>query len=135
MAVGGFDISTYTTAGTVPAPRLRAVVWPVPDDEYVLTYSYYYAHPEFTDGDSTLVGVPANLVNDIVWEALSIMKMAWDGDYTAAHFSDMAQAQASAKHVAYGGSKSRRHTVRSWDSGRSVFSPDLCDTSKLIGDV
>lgn len=134
LAVGGFDIPTYTSGDTEPSPKLRAVVWPVPDDEYVLTYSYYYAHPEFTDGDSTLTGVPAWVVNNIVWEALAVMKMAWDGDYTAAHFSDMAQAQATANHVAYGGSKARRHTVRSWDTGRSVFSPDFADGTKLIGD-
>jgi hypothetical protein len=44
--------------------------------------------------------------------------MALDGDYAAAHFSDMAQSGATMKHMAYSGSSARRHTVNSWDTGR-----------------
>lgn len=133
IAVGGFDLSTYTTSGTVPAPRLRAVVWPVPDDEYILTYSYYYAHPDLVTETDVLSGVPPAVVNDIVWQATSIMSMAWDGNYAAAHFGDMAQTQASVKNAAYGGQPSRRHTVRSWDSGRSSNMYDESWQTKTIG--
>lgn len=133
IAIGGFDRETYETSGTAPAPKLRAVVWPVPDDEYILTYSYYYAHPDMADGDDTLEGVPPAVVNDIVWQATSIMGMAWDGNYAAAHFGDMAQSQASVKNSAYGGSATRRHTVRSWDSGRGGNMVDEAWQTKTIG--
>lgn len=133
VAIGGFDRSTYNTSGTVPNPRLRAVVWPVPDDQYVLTYSYYYAHPDMDDGADTLVGVPPAVVNDIVWQATSIMGMAWDNNYAAAHFGDMAQSQASVKNAAYGSSATRRHTVRSWDSGRSGGMIDPTWQNKTLG--
>jgi hypothetical protein len=119
LSIGGFDTGTHFTT-TDPDPKLRAIVWPIPDDAYVLSYSYYYRHPDFADGDDELVGVPPDVVNDIVWAATSIMSMAWDANFAAAHFGDMAQQMASVKHRAYGGSSARRHTVRSWDSGRSV---------------
>lgn len=133
VAVGGFDRSTYNTSGSTPNPKLRAVVWPVPDDEYILTYSYYYAHPDLESETDTLDGVPPAVVNDIVWQATSIMSMAWDNNYAAAHFGDMAQAQASVKNSAYGGSATRRHTVRSWDSGRSSNMFDEAWQTKTIG--
>lgn len=119
LSIGGFDIGTYDSSGSAPAPKLRAIVWPVPDDEYVITYSYYRRHPDLENGDSTLDGIPPSIVNDIVTEAIAMTKMAIDGDYAAAHFSDMAQSQAAAKHSAYSGSSGRRHTIRSWDSGRT----------------
>ena len=28
------------------APGLRMTVWPVPDEAYVLDYTYHYRHPE-----------------------------------------------------------------------------------------
>lgn len=133
LAVGGFDRNTYSTSGAVPAPRLRAIVGPVPDNEYILTYSYYYAHPDFTSGTSSLVGVPPAVVNDIVWQAVSVMSMAWDNNYAAAHFADMAQAQANAKNASYSGGAARRHTVRSWDSGRSQNMFDESWQTKTIG--
>lgn len=133
VSVGGFDTQTYSVSGSVPDPKLRAVVWPVPDNEYVISYSYYYKHADFVDGASVITGVPDGVLNDVVWKAVSIMKMAWDGDYTAAHFSDMAELQATAKLVSYGGARTRRHTVKSWNSGQSVV--ELGFPNKLIGDV
>lgn len=123
FSVGGFDRATYLSSGAVPNPKLRAVVWPVPDDPYVISYSYYYRHEDLTDGDSTWAGIPSDVINDIVWQATAIVKMAVDGDYGAAHFSDMAQSQASVKYSAYSGSSGRRHTVRSWDSGGDGLYP------------
>jgi hypothetical protein len=134
FSVGGFDTQTYSTLSSAD-PKLRAIVWPVPDNEYVLTYSYYYRHPDFEDGDSELVGVPPEVVNDIVFHAAGIMSMAWDGNFSAAHFTDMAQSMATAKHATYSGSSSRRHTIRSWDSGRSLLANREGFPGKLIGDV
>lgn len=135
ISVGGFDIGTYDSSGSAGLPKLRAVLWPIPDNEHVVTYSYYYAHPDFTAGTSTLDGVPANIVNDIVWLALSMMGMAWDNNFAAAHFADMAQSQAAMKHSVYGGSRARRNTVHSWDSGRSSSPVAPGFPNKLIGDV
>lgn len=118
FSVGGFDRGTYDTSGSAPNPKLRAIIWPVPDDEYLLSYSYYYAHADLTSGTSTWDGIPSAVMNDIIWQAVSLTKMALDGDYAAAHFSDMAQNGATAKHMAYSGSSARRHTVKSWDTGR-----------------
>lgn len=132
--VGGFDTPSRFTTETVD-PKLRAIVWPVPDDEYVITYSYYYRHPDFTDGDSELVGVPPEVVNDIVFQATAIMAMAWDNNFSAAHFSDMAQSGATAKSNLYSGSSSRRHTVRSWGDGDYFDASREGFPGKLIGDV
>lgn len=123
FSVGGFDTETYATTETFD-PKLRAIVWPIPDDGYVITYSYYYRHPDFTSGTTELIGVPPDVVNDIVMSALSVMSMAWDGNFAGAHFGDMAQSMANAKHSAYSGSSGRRHTVKSWDSGRAMGSAE-----------
>lgn len=132
ISVGGFDTQTHLTTAD-PDPKLRAIVWPIPDDQYVISYSYYYRHPDLEDGDDELIGVPPEFVNDIVFQATSVMSMAWDANYSAAHFSDMAQSMASAKHRVYGGSASRRHTVKSWDSGRSLVGNQEGFPGRTIG--
>ena len=133
LAVGGYDIPTHVT-GTATDPGLRAIIWPVPDDEYVINYSYYYRHPELTDATSTLSGVPPEVVSDVVEEATSLMGMAWDSDYAMSHFSDRAQAQSSAKHRAMSAGNPRRHTVNGWSSSkgtRTLF--ELGFPGKVIG--
>ena len=117
--VGGFDTATHLTTED-PDPKLRAIIWPIPDDEYVLTYSYYYRHPDFTDGDSELIGVPPEFVNDIVKEAYATMTAAWDGNMDGLYFSDMAQRASSVKSNIYSGSSARRHTIHSWGEGEVV---------------
>ena len=133
LSVGGFDRETYDTTDDTPDPKLRAIVWPVPDDEYLISYSYYYRHPDLASGTDAWVGIPSDIIADIVWQATSIVKMAIDGDYAASHFSDMAQSQASTKHLAYGGSSARRHVVRSWDTGNSLGASREGFPGKLIG--
>ena len=132
--VGGFDTETHFST-TDPDPKLRAIIWPIPDDEYIISYSYYYRHPDFTDGDSELVGVPPEVVNDIVFQATAIMGMAWDNNFSAAHFSDMAQQGATVKGNLYSGSSSRRHTIRSWGDGHDFNASREGFPGKLIGDV
>lgn len=117
FSVGGFDTQTYVTSSTTPDPKLRAIVWPIPDDEYVINYSYYYRHPDFEDGDSELVGVPPEFVNDIVMQAYSVMAQAWDGNTDAAYLGEEAQRSASIKGNLYSGSSARRHRINSWDHG------------------
>jgi len=43
VAVGGFDTATYdsSTGDPPPEPKLRLAVYPIPDEDYILNYSYY----------------------------------------------------------------------------------------------
>ena len=132
VAVGGFDTPTYDSRIATPAPGLRLAVWPVPDDDYVIDYSYYYKHPELVATTDVLQGVPNAVVNDIVLKAASIVMMTWDQNYAAAHFSDMSEDQAALKHRAYKGS-SGRHTINSFENGSSVMRVHNGFPGKVIG--
>ena len=133
VAVGGFDTPTYETGTATPAPKLRMAVWPIPDDDYVLNYSYYYRHPELSSATDTLVGVPPSVVNDIVLQATSTVMMTWDQNFAASHFTDLSRQQAAAKHSAYGGSNARRRTIGSFERGRNSTRVELGFPNKLIG--
>jgi hypothetical protein len=133
IAVGGYDIPTYNSGGSVPTPGLRFAVWPIPDDNYIINYSYYYRHPELLGASAALVGVPTSVVNDIVLQATSTVMMTWDQNYAASHFTDLSRQQAAAKHLAYGGSKARRRTIGSFERGRGSAHVELGFPHKLIG--
>jgi hypothetical protein len=133
VAIGGFDIKTYFSGGGTPAPALRLAVWPIPDEDYVINYSYYYRHPELLGASAALVGVPTSVVNDIVLQATSTVMMTWDQNYAASHFTDLSRQQAAAKHLAYGGSKARRRTIGSFERGRGSAHVELGFPHKLIG--
>ncbi len=133
VAVGGFDIGTYETGESVPEPKLRMAVWPVPDDEFLLNYSYYYRHPELSSATDTLVGVPPAVVNDIVLRAASTVMMTWDQNYAASHFTDLSRQQAAAKHIVHGGSNARRRTIGSFESGTSGVVLERGFPGKVIG--
>lgn len=132
FAVGGFDEATHEESASEPA-RLRGIIWPVPDNEYVLNYSYYYRHPELSVTQGSLDGVPAEVVSDIVYQATSTMGMVWDSNYAMAHLGDMAQSQATAKNRALGSGGSGRHTVNAWDSGGGRMRVEQGFPGKLIG--
>lgn len=133
FSVGGYDLSTYDSSGTAPVPKQRAVVWPVPDDEYIVTYSYYYVHPDFEDGDSTLDGVPSTNVNDIVLLATSLVGMAWDNNWAMSHFADMANGQSTIKYMSSGGNRSQRYNMRSWDSSPRADDRVVGFPNRLLG--
>ncbi len=118
VAVGGYDIGTFETGVTTTEPKLRLAVWPIPDDDYVLSYSYYYRHPELSAATDTLIGVPPAVVNDIVLQAASTVMMTWDQNFAASHFTDLSREQATAKYLAHGGSDARRRPIGSFE-GRS----------------
>ncbi len=132
IAIGGYDEKSHESTQTV-VPQLRGIVWPVPDDEYILNYSYYYRHPELTAADSVLEGVPQETISDIVYQATSIMGMAWDGNFAMAHFGDIAQTQATAKSRASMGGAQGRHTVHGWGSRSSGTHIPLGFPGKIIG--
>jgi hypothetical protein len=120
IAVGGYDIQTYDNTVATPDPKLRLAVWPVPDDEYVIDYSYYVRRADLAVATDTLVGVPTAVVNDIVMKATSIVKMTWDADYAAQHFGDLAEAGSFKKHRNGGGSSGRRRRVYSFETGSGL---------------
>ena len=133
IAVGGFDIPTYDSALDAPSPGLRMAVWPIPDEDYVINYSYYYRHPELVETTDTLVGVPTAVVNDIVMQATSIVMMSWDQNYAGSHFGDTAQAQASAKHGTSSGSGAKRHRIGSFESAGSAARMVRGFPNKVLG--
>lgn len=133
VAVGGFDIPTYQTGTTAPDPGLRMAVWPVPDEDYILNYSYYYRHPELVNATDVLSGVPNSVIGDIVLQAASTVMMTWDQNYAAAHFTDLSREQSAAKHASYGGSQSRRHPIGSFDGGSTGVAIERGFPGRTIG--
>lgn len=123
VAFGGYDIPTYESGATEPEPQQRLAIYPIPDDEYIINYSYYYRHPELTAATDELVGVPPEHVNDIVLQAASIVMMTWDQNYAADHFRDIAQQQTFQKHRAHGGSSARRNRIGSFENGSGTRYP------------
>lgn len=132
MAIGGYDERTHLSTTDV-APQLRAIVWPVPDDEYVLNYSYYYRHPELSSATDVLEGVPAGVVNDIVAQATSFMSMVWDANFDMSYVGQMAQMQSTMKSRSLAGGATGRHTVRPWgtNGNRVTIAPGF--PGKVIG--
>ncbi len=133
VSIGGFDTPTYDRTGSTPDPKLRMAIWPVPDDEYIINYSYYFRHPELVTATDTLVGVDNGVVNDIVLQAYSTVAMTWDQNFAASHMTDLSRQQAAAKHRASGGSPGRRHTIHSFERGSSTVRVERGFPNTLIG--
>ncbi len=132
VAIGGRDFGTIETGVTGTEPRLRVAVWPVPDDDYVLNYSYYYRHPELVTITDELIGVPIANVKDIVFKATSFVKMTWDSDYAGDHFNDMAEASSTRKHE-ISKTKSRRRTIGSFEGTRTGIPFERGFPNRLLG--
>lgn len=138
VSVGGFDVATWQNLGSVtsaPSPGLRVAVWPVPDEKYVLHYSYTYRHPELVEDDDVLEGVPPNIVSRIVDLAATDMKIYFDKDEMAMklrlhNMNDIRRANAK-----QGGSRAARKPIGNWD-GSAARGKRFRDgfNGKLIGD-
>lgn len=116
-SVGGFDYSTYLASESQPAPRLRMIVWPIPDDEYVLDYQYTYRHPELSATTDTLVGVPPEVVDMIVEFATADMMGFFDRRVEDARsLRGDTYALLDEIHERHGGQTADRAVVRNWDS-------------------
>ena len=134
ISVGGLDVSTYETAGTAPEPRLRLIVWPVPDDDYVLDYTYHYRHPVLEDTTDTLDGVPPNVVDQIVDLAAADMKAYYEKDYDAIKLRMFTQDKLDRMHAEHGGMYADRKSVGNWDGRSGRARADLSVTrGRLIG--
>lgn len=119
VSVGGWDISTYdaTFGANAPDPRLRMIVWPVPDQEYVLDYQYDYRHPELTSDDDTLDGVSTEVVDSIVEFATADMIAHWEKRVEEARALRRDAAQILENiHERHGGQTSARATIHGWES-------------------
>ena len=121
VSVGGYDISTYETGTTAPKPRLKMNVWPVPDDEYVLDYTYQYRHPALATATDTLDGIPPEVVELIVDLATSDMISTFDRRMEDARFMRRdAHDNLLAIHSRHDGMYADRATIGNWDgSARS----------------
>ena len=131
VGVGGYALNTYNptlaagSAGGELEPRLRMVLYPVPENEIRLTYSYYYNHPELVNTTDVLEGVPPNVVSDIVLKAHAdaiqgIEHRVIDG----INMGRMAEGRVASKYATQDAQPARRHVVRSWEGGnrrRSVL--------------
>ncbi|TDI71846.1 MAG: hypothetical protein E2O85_01535 [Bacteroidetes bacterium] len=116
IAVGGFDIPTYDVQSAVPAPGLRMAVWPVPDEDYIVNYSYYYRHAELGATTDVLKGVPQNIVSRIVDMATADMKVFYEKDYEALAIRSSVRRSADEIYKSHGGSRSARKRIGNWDS-------------------
>lgn len=122
ISVGGYDISTYLNTDEAPSPKLRMIVFPVPDDEYVLDYTYMYRHAEMTTDTDTLDGVPPEVVDQIVDDATIFMKRDWDRLTDEAN-SMMADNRRSIEevHNRHRGMSADRARVGNWDGSAIRF--------------
>lgn len=114
ISVGGYDTPTYVNSGSAD-PELRLIVWPVPDDDYILDYTYYYRHPELTGASSTLVGVPPDVVAKIVDKAAARMKAYYEKDYNALALDGRAEAKLEEIHRRAKGQSADRKVVGNWE--------------------
>lgn len=121
ISVGGLDVRTYESviAGAEP-PGLRVAIWPVPDDEYIINYNYYYRHPELSAVGDVLEGVPPNVVSRIIDLATADIKVFYEKDYEALALRRSTMDSSNEIWKSHGGSRSARKGVGNWDtSGRS----------------
>ncbi|GEM_PF-5207391 len=122
VSVGGLDLKTYNAGSSAPIPSLRMIVWPPPDDEYVLDVDYLYRHPELTTATSTLDGVTDEAVDSIVDLATADMQQNYDQntDEGRALRRDSMERLDNV-HKAHGGQVAERAVIGNWDgsAGRS----------------
>lgn len=133
-SIGGWDISTYLTTEDEPLPRLRLIVWPVPDDEYVLDYQYTYRHPALSAATDTLDGVPPETVDTIVELATAYMVAHFDRRVSDARALRRDALETLGNiHERHGGSATDRAVVGSWEGSYGGLERYSITGGRLIG--
>ncbi len=135
VSVGGLEAQTYL-AGTAPSPGLRMSVWPVPDEAYVLDFTYHYRHPELTEKTSTLEGVPPEIVDQIVDLAAISMKGFYDDadSRSIARYKAMTMNTVAEQHRRHSGNFAERKRIGNWDgSQRGQGISSRASRGRLIG--
>lgn len=134
ISVGGLDRATYLSTADEPAPGLRMIVWPPPDQAYVLDYTYHYRHPALEETTDTLDGVPPNVVDQIVDMAAADMKAYFEKDYDALRLRAFTQSKIDRMHSEDGGMYADRKPVGNWSGTAGGFRSGLSVTQgRLIG--
>jgi len=119
VSVGGLEAQTYL-AGAAPSPGLRMSVWPVPDEAYVLDFTYHYRHPVITETTSTLEGVPPEIVDQIVDLAAISMKGFYDDadSRSVARYKAMTMNTVAEQHRRHSGNFAERKRIGNWDGSQ-----------------
>jgi hypothetical protein len=151
VSVGGFEPATRSDAtvsfdpgsGTLTtmtdaqmAPGLRMTVWPVPDEAYVLDFTYHYRHPELTATTSTLEGVPPEIVDQIVDLAAIAMKGYYeDADSRSiARYRAMTMNTVDEQHRRHSGNFAERKRIGNWDGSQRGQGADArVSRGRLLG--
>lgn len=135
VSTGGFSTPTYLSSLSANSvgPSIRMDVWPIPDEDYIINFSYYYRHPELISVDDKLVGVPPVNVDQIVELAASDMKVYYDRDYNALRSRLATEASIRDVHNTHGGNRVARKPFRGWESGRGWNSYRSPFSGKLLG--
>lgn len=137
ISVGGLDVPTYNAASSAPDPSLRMIVWPPPDDEYVLDLEYVYRHPELTTADSELEGVTDEVVDGIVDLATADMQQNYDRNTEEGRLlmRDSMQRMDNV-YKAHGAQVAERAVIGNWDgsAGRSRGHHSLIGGRTIGGD-
>ena len=128
VSVGGLDVPTYVTGSTAPDPGLRMIVWPPPDDEYVLDIEYLYRHPDLATATDTLEGVSDVVVDSIVDLATADMQQNYERNTTegrALRADGLEKLDRVKK--AHGAQKAERAVIGNWDgsAGRAAWRESL----------
>jgi len=136
ISIGGHDTHTIVSEGDSPDPALRLMVWPVPDEAYVLDYTYHYRHAELAATTDTLQGVPPNVIDMIVDLAAISMKAFYDDadSSSIARYRAMAMDSVENMHQRHGGMFAERKRIGNWDgSARGQGSDSRVSRGRLIG--
>ena len=128
VSVGGLDTPTYNPDNAAPDPGLRMIVWPPPDDEYVLDVEYLYRHPELASATDTLEGVSDVVVDSIVDLATADMQQNYERNTTegrALRADGLDKLDRVMK--AHGAQRAERAVIGNWDgsAGRAAWRESL----------
>jgi hypothetical protein len=156
LVVGGMGTQTIDngnavapeTLGTEATPGLRCFVWPIPDDDYIVNFSWTREFKALTDPGATnpvntFPGVPENALDKIVDRATATMMLTTPtsdpqlGTANITLYRDNAQRAAAANRP----DKGRRFSLKSMDRvGRrhrradQNFGELLLDGGDTLGD-
>lgn len=122
IMVGGQSVHTITnfsstTLGSPPTPSLRAFVWPIPDDDYLLNYSYVIKPDALAELTDTFPGVPESAIDRIVDDATAeMMLMIPTSDPTLGELNRRSSLQKRERVLSqHRPDKGRRFSMRSLD--------------------
>lgn len=118
VAVGGTETATYDSSGSAPDPKLRMLVFPVPDEAYVLRYQYKRAFADMTATTDTLSGVPEKVIDKIVDMAYAKASLSNIFNDPALGAANLNEARGATDRIRKDSKpdRGRRFTVRSLDN-------------------